>query len=238
MKALQLTAWKHEPEYPRRAGARPRTGSGRGPRRRGRRVPLRPAPDARLRARLVAVDAAVHARPRERRLGRRRRSRRGGTRPPATRWRCTAPGVAGGAVAADRAWRTTASARPTSAGAGGGLGRDGGMAPLMLVPHARWLVPLGDLDPVEAAPLTDAGLTPYHAVKRSLPLLVPGSTAVVIGAGGLGHMAVQFLRALSPATVIAVDQRAGCARSWPIDVGARPWRAWPATDAAAADHAT
>ena len=91
--------------------------------------------------------------------------------------------------------------------AGGGLGLDGGMAPRMLVPSARLLVPLGDLDPAEAAPLTDAGLTPYHAVKRSLPLLIPGSTAVAIGAGGLGHMAIQFLKALSPATVIAVDQR-------------------------------
>jgi propanol-preferring alcohol dehydrogenase len=91
--------------------------------------------------------------------------------------------------------------------AGGGLGLDGGMAPRMLVPSARLLVPLGDLDPVEAAPLTDAGLTPYHAVKRSLALLIPGSTAVVIGAGGLGHMAIQFLKALSPATVVTVDQR-------------------------------
>jgi propanol-preferring alcohol dehydrogenase len=92
--------------------------------------------------------------------------------------------------------------------AGGGLGRDGGMAPFMLVPQARWLVPLGDLDPVEAAPLTDAGLTPYHAVKRSWPLLVPGSTAVVIGAGGLGQMAVQILRATTSARVVVVDQRA------------------------------
>jgi propanol-preferring alcohol dehydrogenase len=91
--------------------------------------------------------------------------------------------------------------------AGGGLGGHGGMAPRMLVPSARFLVPLGDLDPADAAPLTDAGLTPYHAVKRSLPLLVPGSTAVVIGAGGLGHMAVQFLKALTPATVVVVDQR-------------------------------
>lgn len=90
--------------------------------------------------------------------------------------------------------------------AGGGLGRDGGMARHMLVPQARWLVPLGDLDPVAAAPLTDAGLTPYHAIKRSLPLLVPGSTAVVIGAGGLGHMAIQLLRELSPAAVIAIDR--------------------------------
>jgi alcohol dehydrogenase, propanol-preferring len=88
---------------------------------------------------------------------------------------------------------------------GGGLGLDGGMAEYMLVPHSRLLVPLGDLDPRDAAPLSDAALTPYHAIKRSLHLLVPGSTAVVIGVGGLGHMAVQILRALSPAQVIAVD---------------------------------
>jgi propanol-preferring alcohol dehydrogenase len=98
--------------------------------------------------------------------------------------------------------------RPDLQGAsGGGLGFDGGMAPYMLVPHARWLLPLGELDPVLAAPLTDAGLTPYHAVKRSLAKLVPGSTAVVIGVGGLGHMGVQFLEAMSPATTVAVDQR-------------------------------
>lgn len=90
---------------------------------------------------------------------------------------------------------------------GGGLGADGGMAPLMKVPSARLLVSIGDLDPVAVAPLTDAGLTPYHAVKRSLGLLVPGTNAVVIGAGGLGHMAIQLLSHLSPARVIAVDQR-------------------------------
>lgn len=88
---------------------------------------------------------------------------------------------------------------------GGGLGLNGGMAEFMLVPDPRFLLPLGDLDPRDAAPLTDAALTPYHAVKRSLELLVPGSTAVVIGVGGLGHMAVQILRALSPSRVIAVD---------------------------------
>jgi alcohol dehydrogenase, propanol-preferring len=91
--------------------------------------------------------------------------------------------------------------------AGGGLGLDGGMAPLLLVPSDRLLVPLDTLDPVDAAPLTDAGLTPYHAVKRSLPLLVPGSFAVAIGVGGLGHLAVQILSACSAATVIAVDQK-------------------------------
>lgn len=93
-------------------------------------------------------------------------------------------------------------------GMGGGLGLDGGMADYELVPDQRLLVPLGDLDPVQAAPLTDAGLTPYHAIKAALPLLVPGSTAVVIGVGGLGHMAVQILRELSPARIVAVDTSA------------------------------
>lgn len=89
----------------------------------------------------------------------------------------------------------------------GGLGQyDGGMANYLLVPATRFLVPLGTLDPVDAAPLSDAALTSYHAVKRSRHLLGPGSTAVVIGAGGLGQMAIQILTALSPATmIIAVD---------------------------------
>jgi propanol-preferring alcohol dehydrogenase len=82
------------------------------------------------------------------------------------------------------------------------------MARLMIVPHARHVVPIGDLSPVEAAPLTDAGLTPYHAIKRSLPLLGPGSVAVVVGAGGLGHMAVQILAACTPTTIVAVDRSA------------------------------
>ena len=90
---------------------------------------------------------------------------------------------------------------------GGGLGLDGGMAAMMRVPSARLLVPLDNLDPVDAAPLTDAGLTPYHAVKRSLHLLPPGSSAVVIGIGGLGHLGVQILRALTATRIIAVDSR-------------------------------
>jgi len=89
---------------------------------------------------------------------------------------------------------------------GGGLGADGGMADKLLVPAARLVVPIGDLDPVDAAPLTDAGLTPYHAIKRSRDLMAPGSTTVVIGAGGgLGHMAVQILAATTATTVVAVD---------------------------------
>ena len=58
-----------------------------------------------------------------------------------------------------------------------------------------------------AAPLADAGLTPYHAVRRGLPHLAPGASAVVIGVGGLGHVAVQVLRALSAARIVAVDVR-------------------------------
>ena len=91
----------------------------------------------------------------------------------------------------------------------GGLGRDGGMAEYFLVPSTRFLIPIGDLDPRDAAPLSDAALTSYHAVKRSLHLLGAGSTAVVIGVGGLGQTAVQLLKALSGATtVVAVDTAA------------------------------
>ncbi len=93
-------------------------------------------------------------------------------------------------------------------GGGGGLGLDGGMAEFLLVPAARHLVPLPDgLDPVGAAPLTDAGLTPYHAIRRSNAKLIPGATAVVIGVGGLGHLGVQILRATTAARIVAVDAR-------------------------------
>ena len=86
-----------------------------------------------------------------------------------------------------------------------GLGNPGAMAEYLLVDDARHLVPLQGLDPVAAAPLTDAGLTPYHAIKPVLPSLVPGTTAVVIGAGGLGHLAIQMLKALSACRVVALD---------------------------------
>ncbi|MCS5716552.1 NAD(P)-dependent alcohol dehydrogenase [Herbiconiux sp. CPCC 205763] len=86
-----------------------------------------------------------------------------------------------------------------------GLGAPGAMAEYLIVDDARHLVPLGDLDPVESVSLTDAGLTPYHAIVSSLGKLRPGSTAVVIGVGGLGHVAVQILRAITATTVIALD---------------------------------
>lgn len=89
---------------------------------------------------------------------------------------------------------------------GNGIGQDGAMAPYMLVPAAvRHLIPLGTLDPRMAAPLADAGGTSYHSIKPALPFLVPGTTAVVIGAGGLGQMAIQILKALTPATIVVLD---------------------------------
>lgn len=89
---------------------------------------------------------------------------------------------------------------------GGGLGHNGGMAEYMIVPNARLLVPLGEgLHPAKAAPLTDAALTPYHAIKSSLPKLTPSTFVTVIGIGGLGHMALQILKALCSATIIACD---------------------------------
>ena len=103
--------------------------------------------------------------------------------------------------------RDNACARTQRGPHGGGLGRDGGLAEYLLVPSARYLVPAPGLDPVPAAPLTDAALTSYHAAKLSLAQLRPGSTALVLGVGGLGHMAIQILKAISPARIVAVDLR-------------------------------
>jgi propanol-preferring alcohol dehydrogenase len=98
--------------------------------------------------------------------------------------------------------------RPTGV-LGGGLGTDGGMADYLRVPAARYLVPLPEgLDPVTAAPLTDAGLTSYHAIRRSWSKLTPDATIVLIGVGGLGHIAVQIARAITGAQVVAVDTKA------------------------------
>ncbi|MGY0007163.1 NAD(P)-dependent alcohol dehydrogenase [Micromonospora sp. I033] len=87
---------------------------------------------------------------------------------------------------------------------GVGLSRDGGLAEHVAVPASR-LLPVGDLDLSQAAPLTDAGLTPYHAVELARDRLRPGTSCVVIGIGGLGHMAVQILLATTAVRIIAVD---------------------------------
>lgn len=85
-----------------------------------------------------------------------------------------------------------------------GLGPDGGMAEYVRVP-ANSFVPIGDLEFAQAAPLADAALTPYHAIRGAADQLWPGATAVAIGIGGLGHVAVQILKAVTAARVIAVD---------------------------------
>lgn len=103
---------------------------------------------------------------------------------------------------------------------GAGLGADGGMARYLLVPAARYIVPLTDLDPVDAGPLDDAALTPYHAVRSAAGELgVGGSVAVVIGAGGVGHMAIQVLKAITPARVVVVELDEA-RRRFALDLGA------------------
>lgn len=86
-----------------------------------------------------------------------------------------------------------------------GLFQDGGYAEYVRVPAARYIYPIGDLDPVSAAPLGCGGLTAYRAVKHARPFLGPGSSALVLGAGGLGQFGVQYLRLLTDATVHVGD---------------------------------
>ncbi|MFC5997213.1 NAD(P)-dependent alcohol dehydrogenase [Quadrisphaera sp. GCM10027208] len=86
-----------------------------------------------------------------------------------------------------------------------GIDTDGGMAEYLRT-SARSVVPLpAGVQPADVAALADAGLTAYHAVKKALPLLHPGSTCVVIGAGGLGHIGIQCLTALSATRVVVLD---------------------------------
>ncbi|MFE9580678.1 NAD(P)-dependent alcohol dehydrogenase [Nocardia sp. NPDC006044] len=85
-----------------------------------------------------------------------------------------------------------------------GLGPDGGMAECIRIPASSF-VPIGDLDFAQAAPLADAALSSYHAIRGAREHLRPDSVAVVIGIGGLGHVAVQILAATSATRVIAVD---------------------------------
>lgn len=82
---------------------------------------------------------------------------------------------------------------------------DGGYAEYLLVPHERYLVKLSTLSPVVAAPLTDAALTPYRAIRKALPLLDPDHYALVIGLGGLGQYGLKLLKLLSGCPVIVVD---------------------------------
>ncbi|MET0318300.1 MAG: alcohol dehydrogenase catalytic domain-containing protein [Rhodococcus fascians] len=90
---------------------------------------------------------------------------------------------------------------------GGGLGRDGGLAEFMIVPSADVLVPIGSLDPVAAAPLADAALTAYHAIRTNADVIDRHSVVVVVGVGGLGHLALQILRSFGAGRVVAIETR-------------------------------
>lgn len=82
---------------------------------------------------------------------------------------------------------------------------DGGYAEYLLVPHERYLIKLRSLEPKLAAPMVDAALTPYRAIKRSLGFLQPDHKVLVIGVGGLGQFGIKLLRILSGCEIIAVD---------------------------------
>jgi D-arabinose 1-dehydrogenase-like Zn-dependent alcohol dehydrogenase len=84
-------------------------------------------------------------------------------------------------------------------------GTDGGYAELLKT-NVRSVIKLAPgTDPASLAPFADAGITAYHAVKKLVPRIIPGTTVVVLGVGGLGHFGVQILKALSPARIIALD---------------------------------
>jgi NAD+-dependent secondary alcohol dehydrogenase Adh1 len=90
-----------------------------------------------------------------------------------------------------------------------GISTDGGFAELLRT-NARAVVKLArGVEPKDVAAHADAGLTAYHAVKKAADLLYPGTTAVVIGAGGLGHIGIQTLKVLTAARVIVVDRSEG-----------------------------
>ncbi|HTK62667.1 MAG TPA: NAD(P)-dependent alcohol dehydrogenase [Pseudonocardia sp.] len=83
---------------------------------------------------------------------------------------------------------------------------DGGMAEYLRT-SARACVKLDPAtNPADVAALADAGITAYHAVRKAVPLLYPGTAAVVQGAGGLGHIGIQCLAALTATKIIVVDR--------------------------------
>lgn len=89
-----------------------------------------------------------------------------------------------------------------------GSSADGGFAEYLLVPHARHLVPLGDLDPYAATPLGCAALSAYAALRRVQPQVAAGGWLLVIGAGALGLCAVHYAKTLTGARVVVVDRSA------------------------------
>jgi NAD+-dependent secondary alcohol dehydrogenase Adh1 len=90
-----------------------------------------------------------------------------------------------------------------------GLGMDGGFAEYFKTSE-RTLIKLNTgIMPLDVAPMADAGITAYRAAKRAAKLLHPGSACVLLGVGGLGHIALQCLKHLCGGQVIAVDREPG-----------------------------
>jgi NAD+-dependent secondary alcohol dehydrogenase Adh1 len=86
-----------------------------------------------------------------------------------------------------------------------GINADGGFAEYLRTSE-RALIKLADgIDPIDVAPHADAGITAYRAAKKAAGILRPGDSAAIIGVGGLGHIALQSLRVLCGARIIAVD---------------------------------
>ena len=100
-----------------------------------------------------------------------------------------------------------------------GLNTDGGFADYLLT-NERALIKLNpNVTPIDVAPLADAGITAYRAAKKAAKLLTPGQYCVVLGVGGLGHVALQSLHELCGARTIAVD-RSEAARNLAKELGA------------------
>ena len=87
-----------------------------------------------------------------------------------------------------------------------GLSGDGGMAELLLTSARACVLLDPSTQPQDVAALADAGITAYHAVRKAVPLLYPGTTCVVVGAGGLGHIGIQCLAALTATRIVVVDR--------------------------------
>ncbi len=102
---------------------------------------------------------------------------------------------------------------------GRGYGMNGGIADYLLVESTRPILPLEKLDPRRAGPLTDAGSTSFHGVRRVTDRLGPGRSALVIGAGGLGSFAIQYLKILTKARIVVADVAAD-KRARAVELGA------------------
>ncbi|MGO9264804.1 MAG: NAD(P)-dependent alcohol dehydrogenase [Candidatus Binataceae bacterium] len=104
---------------------------------------------------------------------------------------------------------TLAGRRGNDMHAGGafpGIDSDGGYAELLKTAERAVIKLPRTLAPKDVAPYADAGLTAYHVAKKASRHLLPGDYAVVIGAGGLGHIGIQALRALCAPSIIVVDR--------------------------------